>query len=306
LRRGSAGALRGKLDPVLGKWSELEPMARMQLALLGSVLVHALVLSLTFSNPGKQRLDNFAPPLEVVLVNSKTVVRPHAADAFAQANLDGGGNTEAARRAKTPLPVQKNTQPSQEVVPEAQRVEQLEREAKRLMTQLQAKASVEAVEAKAQAQDKKVEAPSAGELLARSRDVVRLEAQISQQVDAYQQRPKRRFIGARTQEFRFARYVEDWRMKVERIGTVNYPEAARDQRIFGNLILTVSIKSDGTLENIEINRSSGENLLDSAAVRIVRLSAPFAPFPPDIHRDTDILSITRTWMFTRADQFVSE
>lgn len=299
--------MRRAAEQMAGRLAGLDPVARMQYAVLVSLLVHAVVLfGVTFSSPDKHNLSNFAPPLEVVLVNSKTVARPRVADAQAQAHLDGGGNTNEERRAKSPLPVLKSTPAAQEVALADRRVEQLEHEAQRLMTQVQAKTSVEAVEAKPRPQEKPLDTPSATDLLSRSREMVRLEAQIAQQVDAYQKRPKRRFIGARTQEFRFARYVEDWRMKIERLGTVNYPEAARDQRIFGNLLLTVSIKADGSLDNVEINRSSGEKILDAAAIRIVRLAAPFAPFPPDIQKDTDILSITRTWMFTRADQFMAE
>jgi len=70
--------------------------------------------------------------------------------------------------------------------------------------------------------------------------------------------------------------------------------------------VTVSIKSDGSLERVEINRPSGQRILDAAAQRIVQLAAPFAPFPADIAKDTDILSITRTWIFTRTDQLVTE
>ena len=121
-----------------------------------------------------------------------------------------------------------------------------------------------------------------------------------------QERRRRRFVGARTQEFRFARYVEDWRLKIERIGELNYPQAARDRRLYGSLVVTVSIRADGSLESVDINRSSGERILDQAAVRIVHLAAPYAPFPPDIAKDTDILSITRTWQFTREDQFLSQ
>jgi protein TonB len=140
----------------------------------------------------------------------------------------------------------------------------------------------------------------------KSVQIARLEAQIDQDMDSYQKRPRRRFLGARTQEYRFARYIEDWRIKVERVGTLNYPQAARDQKIYGSLQLTVSIKADGTVENIEINRSSGQKILDEAALRIVRLGAPYSAFPADISRDTDVLSITRTWTFTRSDQFTPE
>jgi protein TonB len=94
--------------------------------------------------------------------------------------------------------------------------------------------------------------------------------------------------------------VEDWRQKIERIGNLNYPEAAKG-RWYGSLVLTVTILSDGQIKNVEINRSSGVPVLDQAAVRIVRMSAPYAAFPDNIKRDTDIVQITRKWMFTRAD-----
>jgi protein TonB len=158
----------------------------------------------------------------------------------------------------------------------------------------------------AESQPEPVQTPSAVDIVNRSMELARLEAQIAKNWDSYQKRPRRKFIGARTQEFRFARYVEDWRNKIERIGTLNYPTAARDQRIFGTLQLTVAIRADGSVETVEINRPSGQKVLDEAALRIVGLAAPFAAFPPDIAQDTDILSITRTWSFTRSDQFQAE
>ena len=148
----------------------------------------------------------------------------------------------------------------------------------------------------------------ATELLQRSLDIARLRAQVDQDHDDYQKRPKRKFVGARTKEYRFARYVEDWRIKVERIGNLNYPEAARKGKLYGNLQLTVSIRADGSLEAIEINRSSGEKILDQAAINIVKLSGQngFAPFPPDISQDTDVLHITRTWVFAPSDTLLSQ
>jgi protein TonB len=134
---------------------------------------------------------------------------------------------------------------------------------------------------------------------------MRLEAEIAQDMDAYQKRPKRRFVGARAEEYRFARYVEDWRLKIERVGNLNYPEAARQFKLYGSMLVTVSIRADGSVEEIKIDRSSGNRILDAAAVRIVEMSAPFAPLPPDIRRDTDILHITRTWTFTPGEELRS-
>ena len=270
-----------------------------------SVLVHLVVLMVHFSPFDLKKLTDKGPPLEVALVNAKTVAKPTKADILAQANLDGGGNTDANRRAKTPLPVLPKNNPDQQVAVATQRVETLERKTRELMTQLQSVPALPSVQPPTEAPEK-TDLPSANELMQRTLEAMRLEAQIAKDMEAYQKRPKRRFIGARAEEYRFARYVEDWRLKIERIGNLNYPEAARQQKLYGSLLLTVSIKSDGSLENVEVNRTSGSRVLDAAAVKIVEMSGPFAPFPPDIKRDTDILHITRTWTFTKADALESQ
>jgi protein TonB len=126
---------------------------------------------------------------------------------------------------------------------------------------------------------------------------LKLEAEIAERLDIYNQRPRRKQIGARTREHRFAQYIESWRAKAERVGELNYPAAARG-KIYGNLLMTVSIKKGGSIEKVVINRTSKQPILDEAAERIVRLGEPYAPFPPQIARDTDVLDITRTWTFT--------
>jgi protein TonB len=279
---------------------------RMKAALAVSVFLHFfLILGVSFTMPDLSRLAA-QQPLEVTLVNAKSESRPQKADALAQANLDGGGNTDANRRAKSPLPVPRDAKEAAELAMAQKRVELLEREAKQLLTRAKSKTAVATVPEAPQPKEEPQVAPNTAEILNRSLEIARLEASIARDWESYQQRPRRRFIGARTQEFRFARYLEDWRNKVERVGELNYPQAARDQRIYGSLVVTVSIKADGSLERVDINRSSGQRILDAAALRIVQLAAPFSAFPADIARDTDIISITRTWIFTRSDQFVAE
>ena len=278
---------------------------RMKAALACSVLFHLFViLGVSFKMPDPPK--DMPQALEVTLVNAKSQAKPLKADALAQANLDGGGNTDAPRRAKSPLPVPRESKETTELAMAHKKVEQLEREAKQLMTQAKSKAAVATLPDTPQPKEESQAANDKADILSRSLEIARLEASIARDWESYQQRPRRRFIGARTQEFRFARYIEDWRAKVERIGETNYPHAARDQRVYGSLVVTVSIKADGSVERVDINRSSGVRILDAAALHIVRLASPFAPFPPDIARDTDILSITRTWIFTRSDQFVAE
>ena len=134
---------------------------------------------------------------------------------------------------------------------------------------------------------------------------MRLQAQIEKQIQEYQQRPRKKFIGASTSEYRFAQYEEDWRAKIERVGTLNYPPEARG-RLYGNLQLTVTLRPDGSVESIYLDRSSGLKVLDAAASKIVRMATPFAAFPPDIRRDTDLLVITRTWFFGQGDKIWTE
>lgn len=270
-----------------------------------SVAVHALVLAIHFAPIDLKRTFDRGPPLEVALVNAKTREKPSKAELLAQANLDGGGNTDANRRAKTPLPVLPRDTPREDIALATERVQTLERQTRELLTQLKSAPSVPA-QPKPTDNAEKTDSPTANELMQRTLEAMRLEAQIAKDLDAYQKRPKRRFVGARAEEYRFARYVEDWRLKVERVGNLNYPEAARQLRLYGSLLITVSIRADGSVEAVEVNRSSGHRVLDAAAVRIVEMAAPYGAFPPDIRRDTDILHITRTWTFTRADELRSE
>ena len=148
--------------------------------------------------------------------------------------------------------------------------------------------------------------PSLNDLMQRTLEAMRIEARVAKEIEVYQQRPKRRFVGARAEEYRFARYVEDWRMKVEGIGNRNYPVAARDQKLYGSLLITVGIRANGTLESVTVDRPSGKKILDLAAKKIVEMAAPYAAFPADIRRDTDILYITRTWTFAPGDSLTSQ
>jgi protein TonB len=278
------------------------PKHHLSLALAISVGLHVFVLfGIGFSLPDPTNLARKLQPLQVALVNSSTESAPKHADAMAQHNLEGGGNTKEDSMAKSPMPT---LQDGKQFTPEqsAMRVRMLEQEAKRLITQMKSTHFV--------APNKYLKQQAGGrqdnDLVQRSLEIARMEAQISKEYNQYQKLPRRRFVGARTKEYRFAQYVEDWRIKVEHIGNLNYPAAAREQHISGSLVLTVSIRADGSVESVEINRTSHNSLLDAAAIRIVKLGAPYPPLPPDIRRDTDILSITRTWTFTENDTLSSE
>jgi protein TonB len=274
-------------------------------ALAASIVLHAMLLAVRFRPFDLAQPQDRMPPLEVALVNAKSKSKPAVADILAQANLDGGGNTEERRRARTPLPVLPKATPTGEIAVASRKLDVLEQEARELMTRINSAPTAPAMPKPVEAPEPVVP-PSVTELTQRTLESMRLEARVAKDIEVYQQRPKRRFVGARAEEYRLARYVEDWRAKIERIGNLNYPEAARSLKLYGNLVLTVSIRSDGSVESVEINRSSGHTVLDAAAVKIVEMSAPFAAFPANIKRDTDVLHITRTWTFTKGDELRSE
>ncbi len=264
-----------------------------------SIVLHAFLLLITFSAP-QFAAGKFTPQLDVILVNAKSSSRPTRADALAQTQLDGGGNTEADRQAKSNLPAMRDMDPGDPVQLAARRVEQLEREAQRLLQLADGQSASDLV----------TTPPAQGEGRERLQDpalesrrllVARLEAEIARDWEAYQKLPRRKFIGARTEGVVYAQYVDNWRQKIEKVGTANFPDEARSRRVFGSLVVTVSIKADGTVEKVEIERSSGHTLLDAAALRIVDLAGPFAPFPTAVRSQYDILSITRSWSFTRSD-----
>ena len=306
-------------------------MSVMVIAIWVSILVHAVILSLKFQPELKKFKDNL-PVLEVFLVNAKTATKPDNAEVFAQTNLDRGGNTEQDRKMKSALPALKQQKADFTVKPtsqikdgakaakqtseqtqEQQRVAELEKQAQELMTQIKSTKKVEskpvqqaaAKESETGNQEAVNKKLNMQDITTAALEMDRLEALISKQQDEYQKRPKRKYVGARAKEYRYALYVEAWRQKVEKIGNLNYPEAAKDLKLYGQLQMTVSIKADGSIEAIEINRSSGHKILDEAAKHIVELGAPYAKFPDDVRKEIDILGITRTWTFTKEDNLAT-
>lgn len=296
------------LDATLNYAEEATPNyadwgTRIAIALLFSAAVHGMVMSTKFTMINPRLFEDNSVPIEVVLVNAKSREAPLNPDALAQVSLAGGGNTDDDRRMKSPLPASAETQSGSEEMVLQTRVALLEQQAKQLLTRLKPDAQADRVP---QTLPQETPRPNlnANQLAVQSREMAQLQARVSQQWEEYQKRPRRAFVGANVSEYAFARYLEDWVAKVERVGNLNYPEAARRQGVYGSLKLTVSLYSDGRIEKVEVDRPSGSKVLDAAAEKIVRLGAPYAQFPDDMRKKTDILVITRTWTFTRSDQLV--
>ena len=269
-----------------------------------SLLLHAALLAIRFTDPNRNATRR-SSNLEVVLVNAKSAHRPKDAQVLAQANLDAGGNVEENRVAATPLPATTQEKSGDTLIQRRMRVQELEaRQRQLLATARQDAPATPPPQPHKAVQPEPLVKMSGADLAESALAMARLEAKIAREVDAYNKRPRINHFGVRAASAVEAQYVEDWRLKVERVGNLNYPEEARG-KMYGSLMLTVQIKADGELVSVEVTRPSGHKALDEAAKRIVRLAAPYGMFPPDLKRSFDILEITRTWTFAKSDTLQS-
>jgi len=276
---------------------------RFGLMLIFAAAVHTvLILGISFGGFKIEQENKIIPSMEVTLVNTRSEHEPVNADFLAQANQEGGGNTEEKIRPETlfvpliPDDVADVTTPTPPLIgaPEQKRTTREE-----FMTQKQSDQEMVAdVKPEQKEESKKV---SAAELISQSKKITSLEAELGESMKAYAKMPRKKYITAATKEYKYASYMESWRRKVEKIGNLNFPEEAKRRNLSGSLILDVAINPDGTIKHITIARSSGYKLLDDAAARIVHLAAPYAPLPPNIRKETDELHITRTWKFLGND-----
>jgi protein TonB len=268
---------------------------RLALTLFIGTALHALViLGVSFDVFDDTPEDQNTPTLDITVVNRQTSKPPEDYDYLAETSQDGAGNTE------------ERVQPQQQTVEQAPPPAAAQ-ESTAVETQiLTADTSQQKVrKTKDPKPEQQTEKTSARELINRSMEMLTLNQQINQTLQAYSKAPKSKFISARTKEYKYASYMRDWVAKVERVGELNYPDAARRQNLSGKLIVQVAVYPDGSVREITIRKPSGHKILDDAAVRIVKLAAPFAPFPDSIKKETDMLYITRTWVFTSGNRLKS-
>tara|TARA_B100000676_G_C18090971_1_gene859684 strand:+ start:6985 stop:7833 length:849 start_codon:yes stop_codon:yes gene_type:complete len=268
---------------------------RFNLILVGSVLAHvALIFGVHWST-----LDP-APPastLEITLAQFKSETQPDQADFLAQANQQGSGTLEEKAELSTVEQAQFRANEINQVQQSQQVMQQQNQEVvnQKLITSVQ-----DSWSENEQEDSKKLEEQSQGQDMSEdqqlSTEIASLEAELRNERQAYAKRPRRRQLTAvATKAAADAAYLHQWRQKIENVGNLNYP----DLNIYGELTLLVAVRANGTIEKVEIRRSSGYRSLDEAAKRIVRQAAPFDPFPESIRKHTDILEIIRTWRFEK-------
>ncbi len=279
--------------------SRIGPSDRLGLTLFFAAALHAIIiLGITFA-PTDASKDQAPLSMEVILVHSKSDEKPDKADYLAQVTQKGGGNVQEKRRPSSPFA---NTTARSERgnAPQTQPLmapppQQIQDPNNVLTTKEHSD-----LQARVEPGERRPETPqslTAKELIPPSQEIARLAAEINQRVETYAKMPRAKYITANTQEYVAASYEESWRLKVERIGNLNYPDEAKRANLSGDLLLEVVIAPDGKLKQVIVRRSSGYRILDEAAQRIVRLASPYAPLPTSILKDYDELHIIRTWQF---------
>lgn len=279
-------------------------------AIAVSVLLHGALLAVRFAAPDSFRFKPADPGLEVILVNAKHDRAPVKADALAQANLDGGGNAESGR-SKSPLPDMRRNEDGDGLKAIQRRIEELEQQ-QRVLAQVNKKNRLKSqpvrdnVKQQVQPTDGRDEVESTRELLRR-------EAEISKRIEDENKRPRKTFISPSTREVGYAMYFDSVRQRIEKIGTLNFPQKD-GRKLYGELTMSISIFQDGSIyrndrdDGITVERSSGNPALDEAAKRIVRRAAPFGAFAKNMRssdRD-DVWVMTTRFKFTRDDALEAE
>lgn len=266
-----------------------------------ALAVHAaLIFGITFTFAERGASTH---TMEVTLAQSRSENQPDKADYLAQFNQVGSGTLEEKQLTTTTTESRFEDTEVRETAPQPQMATAPQQEARpNPVVTTNAESDRAAPKAAPNPDPTMAESQSPVEktLLQKSLEIASLEARLSEQRQLYAKRPRvKRLTSLSTASSVDAYYLNSWRRKVERIGNLNYPAEARRNEIYGSLRLLVAIYPDGSLRNVELLESSGHRVLDDAAISIVELAAPYAPFPDDLRQSTDVLEIIRTWQFRK-------
>jgi protein TonB len=268
---------------------------RLRNALLAALVFHvALVLGVSFKGASD---DYRAPQIEVTLATRSSDIAPEDARLMAQANQVGSGDQaelEAVTSREQQFPAETA---AEQQTPAGARQEDSTASRRLLATRSQRDRQVSSrvPEQEQQATLKEGISPEVDRI---SQQLASLQAELDEHTRTYADRPRvRRLTAASAKQAVDAAYLLDWRQRLEAVGNRYYPEASVRYGIYGELRLLVVIHHDGSLEDIRVLSSSGYAVLDEAAIKIVRMAAPFSPFPPEMRATTDKLEIIRTWQF---------
>jgi protein TonB len=261
---------------------------------LAAIFHGILILGITFAVvPAAE--NKTLPTLDIILVQTQKPSEAKDAKYLAQISQQGGGNSEEKARPRDIFTAPTMAQdPGLALQTQQQQSRQSQTEQVAMLHQEDSDFSI--VTDKQQTKPDEVTI-NQQQSTNKNTKAARLAQEISNIIENRAEKPKVKYMNTSTKEFIPARYMREWINRVERVGNLNYPDQARRQKLSGTLILDVAINSDGELVNIDLRQSSGHKLLDDAAQRIVKLAAPYSPFPAKLKKEADIIHITRSWEF---------
>lgn len=265
----------------------------LQWALIVSIAVHAAILSIRFVHPdGFKRVfqDN---TLDVILVNARADERPVKAQAIAQHNLAGGGESDAKVIASTPLPPTRERSDGDSATDQSQRqIEQMQQQQHTLIERVR-----QQLDALPQTPLNLSGDPRSQAVEERREQLSQLLAAIEKRVQEENSRPRKRYLSPATLGATYALYYDEMRHKIERAGTENFPQVA-GRKLYGELLMALLVNHDGRILDATVVRTSGNRMLDRLAEAIVAQAAPFGPFTPAMRKDTDQFDVTARFNFT--------
>ena len=263
------------------------------LALLLSLAVHAVLLTVRFVAPEQFNRVFKDTALEVILVNAQSQERPEHAQAIAQANLAGGGDV-AQGRATSPMPYSALTRIGDDFEERQRQIDALQERQTTLLTQLRQRLAAlpeydprEAAQQQARDQQEH-----------KRKQLLKQLAELEKRINEENARPKKRYISPATKEAAYAVYYDALRHKVEEKGTENFPEVG-GRKLYGDLIMVLTINHDGRVLETEIVESSGQQDLDRRAQAIAYASGPFGSFTPAMRAQADQIVVVARFSFTR-------
>lgn len=292
---GGPGAIPQAIAP-----PEVKASDRLSFTAFLAITLHvALIMGVTFTHVTQKSSTH---TMEVTLAQHRSENRPDKADFLAQFHQQGSGTLEEKALTTAPTRAEFHDTVIRETTPPAQEPQATPEvlETRAVTTEGSSPRKIALADPSEAKPAERNDRTAEKTLMQRSLEIASLEARLDAQRQIYAKRPRvKRLTSLSTASSVDAFYLNSWRRKIENIGNLNYPDQARQQKLYGSLRLMVAILPDGSLKEVELLESSGHPVLDEAAIRIVRLASPFAPFPDELRETTDVLEIIRTWQFRR-------
>ncbi len=262
---------------------------------LATIFHGIIILGITFSvSPPAD--SKTSPAMDIILVQTKAPDEVENADYLAQVSQKGGGDVQEKARPRElfSAPTLSSTPGLSEQTSVQQIFKQKQNEQLALLTQQADSYTVDTTNTPVKADDKETLTNNSASETTQS---ARLAPEISNQFEQQASLERTKYLNSSTKEFTPAQYMREWINRVERVGNLNYPDAARRNKLNGTLILDVVIDADGKLIKTDLRQSSGHQILDDAAKRIVKMASPFSAFPKKLRQEADVIHITRSWEF---------